>query len=81
MKIRRKGKGGAEDFRERPLGADNHMSLATCLQRTGRYEEAGATYREAIRLTPGEPDLRRLLELCNANARATGRKSWWSWLS
>lgn len=65
----------------RPDRAGNHVSLGMCLQGLGRYDEAEAAYREAIRLEPGNgslPDLLAGLEMVRAGAR--GRRGLLSWL-
>ena len=56
-----------------PEKADNHLSLGTCLQHLGRYEEAEASYREAIRLEPQDAGLKRLLELLAVEAARARR--------
>jgi cytochrome c-type biogenesis protein CcmH/NrfG len=43
-------------IRQRPSDAEAHYALANCLERTGKFKEAIAHYREALRLRPDWPD-------------------------
>jgi cytochrome c-type biogenesis protein CcmH/NrfG len=53
---------GRSILAENPIRADNQVSVGTCLQSLGRYEEAESAYAEALRLDPEAKEVRVFLE-------------------
>jgi tetratricopeptide (TPR) repeat protein len=73
----------------RPEDAEPHYRLGHCYRRQGKWEEAVASYREALRLRPGWPDasndLAWLLATCPEDAVRDPvealRLAWWGFES